>query len=325
MTSLLIGLLATVLFQVSSDYEIVEVWQQEVEAPTNVTFRTGHLMIGDEAVSPLDGSPVSIRSLEYTVAQRPKPDFTIEAFEGDLPITIGYKGFYSASDHRFAFRGPVDGDGNIGQVTGIAKLDLDGGVIEESEASRKLEPLFKAGPVRITPNIESGFFFAQGEPTLDGQDSRYHAVILTDPLRMSPLNVALYHDLNVPDRSLGVYMMPFSQYHEYSLLGSVHLSPAVCGNIFTGRVYWVLGDEFKWVRRVDGFILAYDGRHQYWCVVNEEDGFVSRIIPRLLDRIQPDEDVDVIDGKLVVIRRFGESYLNPDYRTVTTYELRMTR
>lgn len=325
MTVLLIGMLATASFQVSSDYEIVEVWQQEVAAPTDVAFRAGHLMIGDEAVSPLDGSPVSIRSLEYTVAQRPRPDFKIETLEDDLPISIGYKRFYSAANYHFAFSGPVDADGNIGQVTGIAKLDHDGTVIEEHEASRKLEPLFMAGPVRITPYIESGFIFAQGEPTLDGKDSRHHAIILTEPLRMSPLNVALYHDLNVPDRSLGVYMMPFSQYHEHSLLGAVHLSPAVCGNIFTGRVYWVLGDEFKWVKRVGEHILAYDSRNKYWCVVNEEDGFVARIIPRLLDRIEPDEDVDVIDGKLVVIRRFGESYLNPDYRTVTTYELRKAR
>lgn len=321
MISALMSFCAIALSPTQAEYEVVELWTKTVDGATRVQVVENYVVIGEEKFNPVDGQPFTGQSDSFTLTEKMTPDVTMDRADSLRELLFGYIVFYNGEDHRLALGGPVNSDGVVEYVTTLAKLDMSGEVVAESFASTPTHGLYTAKPVELYSRIEQGYFLLDSYPMLNERGSRYHSIILAEPLGLSPLRVIYYFDLSNPRRAIGVYQDNMRESVNNSSYLIEAWAPLVCGDIYTGRVYWVLEYKYQWAQRVGGHILSYDMYDRSWCILREEDGVPIALDATLLDRTSPSYRTKAYDGVLVVVRRFPVTSNVVDYWSVTAYTI----
>lgn len=279
--------------EVVPELELVEVWSTTLPAGTSVNLLEDALIVEGKAVHPSDGSVISAPEHSFVMPDKPQPDF--------IKDDMGYVLFHRGDQFDFAFVGDYHEEGYLGRLQRMVKLKAGSEEFtDEASASAETQPLFRTMPIYISQRLRQGYWFVESFPAYEERDSRYHGIILDNPLRVSPLQFTLYHDLTVPERALGVYQINFFDYMRTYYTYIVKESPIACGNIYTGHVHWKLDDDISWAQRIGDFIIAYDRQNREWLIVNEDSGETSPLgVPQLENR-SPGSGLRVIDGLLVI-------------------------
>lgn len=216
-------------------------------------------------------------------------------------------------------------------------LDLEGTVVSEalsrrytndalvlrsnSSGPRSIIDLKASSPYRafyervgaIHGNFPDGFLLL----TSDVQDRHYvyETVILTESMKLSPLNIFHLLDANGAKRAVGWRVAQLDKTDEYGngYWGTEFGRVLACGNLSSGEVYWEK-PHLSWAGALGDRVMGYTNKYA-WVAIDRATGKERPLDTQPLGKVSP-ENIMTINSVVIVSKR-----LDAGRTSVSGYEL----
>lgn len=179
----------------------------------------------------------------------------------------------------------------IGRGVGEAMWFFEGFRLRRSNQepprdARRIEsqPLYRRSPSRAFGKFSDGFFWVTNKGFDADVTQAYQSIVVLDPFMVTPLKFTFYRDVSNPRRVIGDFYENFERDREESTYKYLRPDCIACGDLYTGKIHWKLGKEFRWAGRVGEKTLAWSVNTPHWFTVDEKTGATTAIQSSVLSR-----------------------------------------